>query len=64
MRWGEVTGYDENASSFVTDVKGINAYRGRMVSSKALGKLAWCKSGAKGEKVSVGAMIKIMVEQT
>lgn len=52
---GKVTGYDENASSFVTDVKGINAYRGRMVSSKALGKLAWCKSGAKGEKVSVGA---------
>ena len=31
---GEVTGYDENTSSFVTDVKGINAYRGRMVSSK------------------------------
>ena len=52
---GEVTGYDENTFSFVTDVKGINAYRGRMVSSKALGKLAWCKSGAKGEKVSVGA---------
>ena len=52
---GEVTGYDENTSSFVTDVKGVNAYRGRMVSNKALGKLAWCKSGAKGEKVSVGA---------
>ena len=52
---GEVTGYDENTSSFVTDVKGVNAYRGRMVSNKALGKLALCKSGAKGEKVSVGA---------
>ena len=52
---GEVTGYDENTSSFVTDGKGVNAYRGRMVSNKALGKLAWCKSGAKGEKVSVGA---------
>ena len=52
---GEATGYDENTSSFVTDVKGVNAYRGRMVSNKALGKLAWCKSGAKGEKVSVGA---------
>ena len=55
---GEVTGYDENTSSFVTDVKGINAYRGRMVSSKMLGELAWCESGAKGEKVSVGASDK------
>ena len=48
-------GYDENTSSFVTDVKGGNAYRGRMVSNKALGKLAWCVNRAKGEKVSVGA---------
>ena len=52
---GEVMGYDENTSSFVTDVKGGNAYRGRMVSNKALGKLAWCVNRAKGEKVSVGA---------
>lgn len=55
---GKVTGYDENTSSFVTDVKGVNAYRGRMVSNKALGKLAWCKKGAQGETVSVGASDK------
>ena len=52
---GKVTGYDENASSFVTDVKGINAYRGRMVASKSLGKLAWCEKGAQGANLSVGA---------
>ena len=52
---GEVTGYDEARGSFVTNVDGINAYRGREVSSRSLGKLAWCKVGAKGEKVSVGA---------
>lgn len=52
---GEVTGYDEVSNSFVTNVDGINAYRGREVSSKSLGKLAWCKAGAKAEKVSAGA---------
>ena len=49
---GEVTGYDEASDSFVTNVDGINAYRGREVSCKSLGLLAWCKSGAKGENVS------------
>ena len=32
---GEVTGYDEVSNSFVTNVDGINAYRGREVSSKS-----------------------------
>lgn len=55
---GKVTGYDEKTSSFTTDMTGINAYRGREVSCKSLGLLAWCKRGAKGENVSVGASDK------
>lgn len=39
---GEVTGYDDAKSSFVTDTEGINAYRGRVVANNSLGKLMWC----------------------
>ena len=45
---GEVTGFNENTSSFITDVKGINAYRGRVVSNKLLDGVLWCKGVAKG----------------
>lgn len=45
---GEVTGFNENTSSFITDIKGINAYRGRVVSNKLLDGVLWCKSVAKG----------------
>ena len=45
---GEVTGFNENTSSFITDIKGINAYRGRVVSNKLLDGVWWCKGVAKG----------------
>ena len=45
---GKVTGYDKNTSMFITDVRGVNVYKGRVVSNKSLGELLWCNSEAKG----------------
>lgn len=55
---GEVTGYDEASNSFVTNVDGINAYRGRIVASVSLGMKLWCESKAKGKTSLVGASSK------
>lgn len=52
---GKVTGYDETAASFKTDVSGINAYRGRVVADASLGNKAWCIENAKGKNSLVGA---------
>ena len=51
---GEVTGYDESTSSFISDMTGINAYRGRMVASKSLGRIEWCNNKAKGANSLIG----------
>ncbi len=53
---GKVTGYDENTSSFMTDITGINAYRGREVSSKSLGSIEWCSDKAKGASSLIGVV--------
>ena len=53
---GEVTGYDEKTSSFMTDITGINAYRGREVSSKSLGSIEWCSGKTKGASSLIGVV--------
>ena len=52
---GEVTGYDEASNSFVTNVGGVNAYRGRIVANASLGMKLWCEVKAKGKASSIGA---------
>jgi len=52
---GKVTGYDETAASFKTDVSGINAYRGRVVADVSLGSKMWCVDKAKGKNSLIGA---------
>ena len=53
---GEVIGYDDNKKEFATDMRGINAYRGRVVANEALGNLVWCRTAAKGHKQLVNAI--------
>ena len=52
---GEVTGYDETGNSFVTNVDGINAYRGRVVANASLGMELWSETRSKGKTSSIGA---------
>lgn len=52
---GEVTGYDEASNSFVTNVDGINAYRGRIVANASLGSELWCETRSKGKASLIGA---------
>ena len=52
---GEVTGYDEASNSFVTNIGGVNAYRGRIVANASLGMKLWCEVKAKGKASSIGA---------
>ena len=52
---GEVTGYDEASNSFVTNVDGINAYRGRIVANASLGSELWSETKSKGKASLIGA---------
>ena len=52
---GKVTGYDEASNSFVTNVDGINAYRGRIVANASLGIKLWCETKSKGKTSFIGA---------
>ncbi len=52
---GKMTGYDEKTSYFVTNVTGINAYRGRIVAGTLLGNRYWADAKAKGKSFAVGA---------
>lgn len=51
----EVTGYDEASNSFVTNVDGINAYRGRIVANASLGSELWSETKSKGKASLIGA---------
>ena len=52
---GEVTGYDEASNSFVTNVGGVNAYRGRIVANASLGSELWSETKSKGKASLIGA---------
>ena len=52
---GEVTGYDEASNSFVTNVDGINTYRGRIVANASLGSELWSETKSKGKASLIGA---------
>ena len=52
---GEVAGYDEASNSFVTNVDGINAYRGRIVANASLGSELWSETKSKGKASLIGA---------
>lgn len=53
---GKVTGFDATKNVFITDVKGVNAYKGRSVAASSLSdRKMWCNSNAKGKSVLTGA---------
>lgn len=50
---GKVTGYNKNTLEFITDARGVNAYKGRVVSNRSLGEMEWCKYETKGAKTFI-----------